>query len=105
MGKVVTIYLSVEEASSLKGFCDENRCTQYSALKTAVKQLLYRPLEAVYGDTGVKDKSVDEGQEEDTEIIEDTEEIKEVEENGNQERLLTLVQKIRRASKKQKETG
>lgn len=50
MGKVVTIYLSDEEASDLKGFCDENQCTQYSALKTAVKQLLYRPVESVHED-------------------------------------------------------
>lgn len=63
MGKVVTIYLSDEEARSLKGFCDENRCTQYSALKTAVKQLLHRPVESVYGEPWVEDKSVDEVQE------------------------------------------
>jgi hypothetical protein len=44
MGKVVTIYFSDEEAQDLKDFCDENRCTQYSALKTAVKQLLHKPL-------------------------------------------------------------
>ena len=51
MGKVITIYLSDEEARSLKGFCDENRCTQYSALKTAVKQLLYSLVESVYEET------------------------------------------------------
>jgi hypothetical protein len=44
MGKVVTIYLSDDEARGLRDFCDENQCTQYSALKTAVKQLLHKPL-------------------------------------------------------------
>jgi hypothetical protein len=50
MGKVVTIYLSDEETRQLKDFCDENQCTQYSALKTAVRQLLYRPLESIEED-------------------------------------------------------
>ena len=45
LGKIVTIYLSDEEAKELKEFCDENQCTQYSALKTAVKQLLSRPVQ------------------------------------------------------------
>ena len=31
MGKIVTIYLSDDEASKLREFCDGNRCTQYSA--------------------------------------------------------------------------
>jgi hypothetical protein len=44
LGKIVTIYLSDDEAGDLKEFCDENRCTQYSALKTAVKQLLSKPI-------------------------------------------------------------
>jgi hypothetical protein len=42
MGKIVTIYLSDRESSELKAFCDENQCTQYSALKTAVRVLLSR---------------------------------------------------------------
>ena len=42
MAKIVTIYLSDEEARELKTFCEENTCTQYSALKTAVKQLLFK---------------------------------------------------------------
>jgi hypothetical protein len=45
MGKIVTIYLSDDEARNLKDFCDENQCTQYSALKTAVKQLLSGPVQ------------------------------------------------------------
>jgi Holliday junction resolvase len=45
MGKIVTIYLSDQEVHDLKEFCEENRCTQYSALKTAVKQLLFEPIQ------------------------------------------------------------
>jgi hypothetical protein len=45
MGKIVTIYLSNDEASDLKDFCDENQCTQYSALKTAVRQILSKPMQ------------------------------------------------------------
>ncbi len=47
MGKIVTVYLSDEEAKDLKTFCDDNRCTQYSALKTAVKELISKPIEEV----------------------------------------------------------
>ena len=45
MGKITTIYLSDAEARRLKEFCDENQCTQYSALKTAVKQLLFKSIQ------------------------------------------------------------
>ena len=105
VGKVVTIYLSDEEARDLKGFCDENRCTQYSALKTAVKQLLYRPVESAFEDTWVEDTSNDEDQEEDTELGEETEEIEEIEENKTQDHMSELVRKIREAYKKQEETS
>ena len=44
MGKIVTIYLSDAEARDLENFCDENRCSQYSALKIAVKELLSKPI-------------------------------------------------------------
>jgi hypothetical protein len=40
MGKIVTIYLSDDEASKLREFCDGNRCTQYSALKTARAKII-----------------------------------------------------------------
>ena len=33
MGKIVTIYLSDDEARELKSFCDENQCTQYSVAR------------------------------------------------------------------------
>jgi len=39
MGKLATIYLSDEEARTLARFCEENRCTQYSAIKIAIKEL------------------------------------------------------------------
>ena len=43
MGKMVSIYLTDEEQNALKRFCEENHCTQYSALKTALKELVSRP--------------------------------------------------------------
>jgi hypothetical protein len=45
VAKIVTIYLSDEEARELQEFCNENQCTQYSALKTAVKELLSKPIQ------------------------------------------------------------
>ena len=45
MGKIVTIYLSDDEARDLKEFCDENQCTRYSALKTAVRHLISKPIQ------------------------------------------------------------
>jgi hypothetical protein len=44
MGKITSIYLTDEEATKLKRFCDENQCTQYSALKTAVRELVTKPI-------------------------------------------------------------
>jgi Holliday junction resolvase len=64
LGKIVTIYLSDDEARDLKEFCDESRCTQYSALKTAVRQLLYRPNQ-------VEEKGAQEIAEEPEEIYEE----------------------------------
>ena len=42
MWKIVTIYLSDAETAELRDFCDENQCTQYSALKTAIREFLSR---------------------------------------------------------------
>jgi len=42
MGKLTSIYLTDDEAAKLKKFCDENQCTQYSALKTAIRELMSR---------------------------------------------------------------
>lgn len=61
MGKIVTIYLSDEEARELRDFCDENQCTQYSALKTAVKQVLSKPMRREEED--VPEDLIDETQE------------------------------------------
>ena len=46
MAKVITIYLSGEEVKALEKFCDKNNCSQYATLKTALKELLYKPAEA-----------------------------------------------------------
>lgn len=46
MGKIVSIYLTDEEHAELKKFCEENQCTQYSALKTALRELVSRPSNA-----------------------------------------------------------
>jgi len=43
MGKIVTVYLTDEEASELKQFCEENQCSQYSVMKTALKEILFKP--------------------------------------------------------------
>ena len=34
-----------EEVVELKKFCEENRCTQYSALTAALRELLSKPIE------------------------------------------------------------
>jgi len=45
MGKITSIYLTDAEAKKLEKFCEENQCTQYSALKTALRELLLKPAE------------------------------------------------------------
>jgi hypothetical protein len=44
MGKITSIYLTDEEAAELKKFCEENQCTQYSALKAVLRELLSKPM-------------------------------------------------------------
>ena len=44
MGKITSIYLTDGEAKKLEKFCEENQCTQYSVLKTAVRELLSKPI-------------------------------------------------------------
>ena len=39
MGKVTTVYLTDEEVAELKKFCEDNNCTQYSAIKTASREI------------------------------------------------------------------
>ena len=43
MGKVTSIYLTDEEAAELERFCEETLCTQYSAIKTALRGLYAIP--------------------------------------------------------------
>lgn len=72
MGKITTIYLTDKENAELKKFCDENQCTQYSALKTALRELLNQPLiereeenPTLQEDTNAKDSQDDVETEED----------------------------------------
>ena len=44
LGKMVSIYLTDKEADDLKRFCEDNNCTQYSAVKTAIRELLVRSI-------------------------------------------------------------
>ena len=84
MGKVVTIYLYDEETRGLKDFCDENQCTQYSALKTAVRQLLYSPL------SSIEDESQDTLEEHQEKVEISNSELDEI-----PEKELSLAEKIR----------
>ena len=83
MGKIVTIYLSDGEARDLKEFCDENQCTQYSALKTAVRQILSKPIQQ--DEEHIEEEILDDPQE-DTPLYEDVEDetIKEPDEAMNE---------------------
>jgi hypothetical protein len=40
MGKMTSIYLTDEEESELKKYCEEHQCSQYSVLKTALREFL-----------------------------------------------------------------
>ena len=40
MGKMTSIYLTDQEVADLERFCEENKCTKYSVLKTALRQLV-----------------------------------------------------------------
>ena len=44
MGKITSIYLTDKEVVELKKFCEENQCTQYSAMKTALRELTSKPV-------------------------------------------------------------
>lgn len=52
MGKLATIYLSDEEARTLTRFCEENRCTQYSAIKIAIRELVAEKARSEAEETG-----------------------------------------------------
>ena len=58
MGKLTSIYLTDKEVAELKKFCNENQCTQYSALKTALRELLSKPVkEAVDSEAVEKEQA------------------------------------------------
>jgi Holliday junction resolvase len=56
MGKVTSIYLTDEEVVELKKFCNENQCTQYLALKTALNELLSKPVKKTSEDSLATEK-------------------------------------------------
>jgi hypothetical protein len=89
LGKVVTIYLSDEEVISLKDFCDENQCSQYSALKTAVKELLHKPVEPILDDV-----RLDKSQEEAIDIIKESEIKEEHFEENKETAVMSALRKI-----------
>ena len=60
MGKMVSIYLTDREADGLRRFCEDHSCTQYFALKTALRELLLQPL-------GRKEEKVNDDQSKTTE--------------------------------------
>ena len=55
MGKVTSIYLSDEEVTELKKFCEKNQCSQYAVLKMALRELLFEP-HPKREDTGEREK-------------------------------------------------
>jgi len=44
MAKVVTIYLSDEEETALRRFCEDNQMSMYQATKLAIKETLCKAL-------------------------------------------------------------
>lgn len=53
MGKMTSIYLTDQEVADLERFCEENQCTKYSALKTALRQLVSKH------ENGIEQESID----------------------------------------------
>lgn len=47
MGKMISVYLTDEEAKQLQKFCQDNQCTQYSTVKTAIRELTTRSVPEV----------------------------------------------------------
>jgi len=87
MAKITSIYLTDEEASELKRFCDENQCTQYSAIKMALRELLFKPTEELNQPSLDKDAEQPSGKDE-------TFEIEQPDKTGKS--LSQLVQKLRK---------
>jgi len=57
VGKITSIYLTDEEAAMLEKFCNENQCTQYSALKTALRELVSQPIKTIEEDMSIDQES------------------------------------------------
>ena len=87
MGKITSIYLTDEEHKELEKFCEENQCTQYSALKTALKELLYKPIEKTEETIVSKEQNMKKS--EAIEVIEKDEE------NSDESMLKQLVEALR----------
>ena len=71
MGKITSIYLTENEAKQLEKFCEENQCTQYSALKTALRELLSTPIKEEETSTLEERETAPQ-----SEVMEETEEAK-----------------------------
>ena len=74
MGKITSIYLTDGEAKQLEKFCEENQCTQYSALKAALRELLIKPVIKI-------EESNPTSEEDNTRVSEPLEETKKTEES------------------------
>ncbi len=87
MGRITSIYLSDEEAKQLKRLCEDNQCTQYSALKAAIRELLSMPIEE---ETTVPEARV---------TAQQSEVAKETEKTKQSERRNDLLLRLRKALK------
>ena len=77
MGKITSIYLTEEEAMQLEKFCEENQCTQYSALKTALREMVSRPIKEEETSTVEERETAPQSEvKEETEETENKEEIR-----------------------------
>ena len=86
MGKILTLYLSDEEAHQLKAFCDENQCTQYSALKIALKELLFN--QVAKNEKPLSDVEVDNSTSSETPLVDE-----EIEQKSNGKRIIVSIRK------------
>ena len=70
MGKINTIYLSNEEVEKLEKFCEENRCTQYSAMKMAIRELFTKRLNLTLESSKTINEKQDSKQNEEKKVVE-----------------------------------
>ena len=83
MGKVTSIYLTDEEAAMLKEFCSANGCTQYTAIKTALRDMLAGSIDKKEEETG-----------EPTREDESDHEERKTEQNSDKKGLLKLLSQL-----------